>query len=68
VQSLLFDRRFFDVSRAREWAKRHDRLYGDVDVKDNFIHLRQEDPSRFKRYATIPFGRRGIVARVGWTC
>ena len=66
IQSLLFDRRFFDLTRARAWAKGHDRKYGDVDMKDAYIHLRQEPPSLFSRMRTIPLGRRGVKAVIGW--
>jgi len=56
----------FTVASAKAWAKRHGLKYGDVDVKEDFIHLRQDDPSLFKRIRTVHFGKTGIEARVGW--
>lgn len=66
VQTLLFPRDRFTEAKAREWAHRHDWKFGDVDVKDHFIHLRQEDPARFTRIRTVFLGGSGVQARVGW--
>lgn len=66
VQTLLFPTSRFTVSSAKAWAKRHDWRTGDVDVKPEFIHFRQEDPSVFKRIRTVHMGGRGVQARVGW--
>ncbi len=66
VQALLFPRDRFDVAQAKAWAARHDRASDDVDVKDDFIHLRQEDPSGFRRIRTVHLGGRGVLGRVGW--
>lgn len=68
VQTLLFPRERFNLPEARAWASRHDWKYGDVDLKEDFIHLRQEDPSLFKRIRTVYLGSRGVQARVGWIC
>jgi hypothetical protein len=66
VQSLLFSRHDgWTPSRARNWAKSHGYKYGDVDVTDNQIHLRQTGTGRYKRYATKSFGS-GIQARLGF--
>ena len=66
VQALLFRRDRFSVSEARAWALRHKWAAGDVDVKPEFIHLRQKDPAQFKRIRTIYLGGSGVMARVGW--
>jgi hypothetical protein len=66
VQALLFPRDRFNVAGSRAWAAKHDWKFGDVDVKTDFIHLRQADPSLFKRVRTVHFGGRGVLARVGW--
>jgi len=66
VQSLLFPRYRFDVAGAKAWSERHGWRSDDVDVKDEYIHLRQEDPSRFERIRTVQFGGSGVEARVGW--
>ena len=66
VQVLLFPRERFSVSEAKAWASRHDWKVGDVDVTNDFIHLRQEDPSHFRRIRTTYIGGRGVQARVGF--
>jgi len=66
VQSLLFPRPRFTVESAREWAERHAWRSDDVDVKDRFIHLRQQPPGRFKAIRTKYFGGSGVQARIGW--
>lgn len=66
VQSLLFPRDRFTVAQAREWATRHKWKADDVDVKPEWIHLRQEDPSRFARVRTVMMGGSGVEGRVGW--
>jgi hypothetical protein len=66
VQTLLFPRDRFTVVEAKSWAARHDWKYGDVDVTREYIHLRQRDPSEFRRIRTIHMGGRGVEARVGW--
>jgi len=65
-QTLLFPRDRFTVAQAKAWAKRHDWKSNDVDVTADFIHLRQEDPHRFRRIRTVHMGGRGVQARVGW--
>jgi hypothetical protein len=66
VQALLFQKDRFSLAQAKAWAKRHEWKAGDVDETQDFIHLRQEDPSRFERIRTVFFGGSGVQARVGW--
>ena len=66
VQTLLFPRDRFTVSEARAWASRHRWRSDDVDLKTDFIHLRQEDPGLFRRVRTVHLGGSGVQARVGW--
>jgi hypothetical protein len=66
VQALLFPTSRFTVAQAKAWATRHDWRSNDVDVKPEFIHLRQESPSVFKRIRTKYLGGRGVQAHVGW--
>ena len=68
VQALLFDRERFTRAQAIGWAKRHQWRTSDVDVTDQFIHLRQLDPAAFRRIRTVYLGGRGVQARVGWAC
>lgn len=66
VQTLLFPTSRFTVAAAKAWAARHNWKYSDVDVKPEFIHLRQADPSRYRRIRTVYMGGSGVQARVGW--
>ena len=66
VQALLFPTSKFTVAQAKAWSQRHGWRMGDVDAKPEYIHLRQEDPSRFKKIRTIYLGGSGVMARVGW--
>lgn len=68
VQVLLFPRDKFNVVEAKAWARKHDWKTSDVDVPESgeFIHLRQEDPSHFRRIRTVHLGGRGVQARVGF--
>jgi hypothetical protein len=66
MQTLLFPRPTFSVAEAKAWAKKSGFKSSDVDIKDNFIHLRQADPSLFSRMRNIPLGERGIEGVVGW--
>lgn len=64
AQSLLFPRSAWTAARAKAWAKRNGHRYGDVDVTDRYVRLRQDDPGKYRRLRTINFGR-GIKAVVG---
>lgn len=44
VQSLLFDRRDWAEQRAKDWARNHGYHYGQVDVTERKIRLRQREP------------------------
>jgi hypothetical protein len=66
IQALLFPTGKFTVAEARAWAVKHRWKANDVDSKESFIHLRQKDPSQFKRIRTIYLGGSGVMARVGW--
>jgi len=64
VQSILFDRETWTVSRAQEWLARHDRKIPKVDTTRDYLRFRQAPPSQFESgtFRTIPFGRKGIKA------
>lgn len=70
VQTLLFLRKPaggpWTVKTAKAWAKKHDKKYGNVDVTDDYIHLRQREPEEFQTNSmrTIEFGK-DIKAVVG---
>lgn len=49
VQSIVFDRKDFNVISAKKWLKENDFKYGKSDIKKSTIRFRQEDPSNFKK-------------------
>lgn len=61
VQSILFARPAWTTARARAWAKKEGHHYGDVDVTDDYVRLRQFDPTTGRAKRTITFGK-GIKA------
>lgn len=66
VQSLLFRRdEGWTAARAKQWAQSHGYRSGDVDVTDQYVHLRQFDPANttVKRTITLGRGIRAVVAR-----
>ena len=58
VQSLLFPVALWTVARAKAWAKRNGKRYGDVDVTEQYVRLRQADPGEFRRMRTKCLMRR----------
>lgn len=66
IQSLLFPRDRFTLAQARSWCAKHRWACDDVDMKADYIHLRQEDPSHFSRIRTQFLGGSGVEARIGW--
>ena len=66
IQSLLFGLDAgWTESKAKQWAKTHGYKYGKTDVTDQYIRIRQFDPSGLKVKRTITLGRgiRAVVAR-----
>lgn len=66
VQSLLFPKSKFSVSGAEEWATHHEFKDVEPDVTENTIRLRQHAPGSYIRMRTIPMGKSGVKAVVGW--
>ena len=67
VQSLLFDKRVFDLDYATAWASSHGYSDKHVEETKGYYRIRQYSPSRGtkSRYRTINFGERtGIKAVV----
>ena len=56
VQALLFERPRWTPTEAKAWAKDHDFNSGKVHVTDNYVRLRQFDPTRGRQKRTITFG------------
>lgn len=63
VQTLIFSRKHYTVTAARNWAEAHGYKNSKIDLKTNTIRLRQMKPQG--RMRTIEFGR-GIKAVVSY--
>ena len=63
VQALLFSRPEWDADEAKDWAREHGYRAAKVHVTDNYVRLRQFDPTRGRQKRTITFGK-GIKAVV----
>jgi len=51
VQSVIFKKRYWSVTKVRAWLKKHGFVWDSkVDEKLNFIRFRQFDPSKYKKY------------------
>lgn len=64
VQSLLFDREYYEVGDAKRWARKHGFKAGKVHETDHYIRLRQKKPSG-EPCRTIEFkeGVKAVVCR-----
>jgi hypothetical protein len=52
VQSVIFERKYWTVTRARVWLRKHKLVHdGKVNAKPNTLHFRQSSPIKFKRFA-----------------
>jgi hypothetical protein len=61
VQSLLFDRRDWDATRAKEWARSHGYRYDQIEATERKIRLRQREPIQGVPCRIKSFGK-GIQA------
>ncbi len=57
VQTLLFSRNKFSPSKAKQWAQSRGFRYGNewIDITDDYVRIRQADPSEFRTFRTIEF-------------
>ena len=64
IQSVLFPRESFSVSKAKTWAKRHGFTMKKVDETENFYRFRQRPPNQFKpgSFRIITLGNSGVKA------
>lgn len=49
IQTLLFDKRHFTKTQAREWITKYGEAAGKADEKANFLRYRQRDPQDFEK-------------------
>lgn len=52
VQSVTFDKRYWDVPRAVSWLRERGFKSSKVDTTLNQLRFRQRDPSKYDRYTT----------------
>ena len=64
VQSLIFSKDKFSEKSAKDWAKKHDFIYGYTDEKENTFRIRQQEPSDFTNMRTIEMTK-GVKAVIG---
>lgn len=64
-QSLLFPVDSFTIREAKQWLEKHGFKVTSPDTTDRYHRFRQEEPDRFAKLRTIPFGDEGIKAIVG---
>ena len=65
IQSLLFPRSRFTPSKAKRWALAHGYRASKTDITENYVRIRQQPPSRFSTFRTVPLGSSGVKAVVG---
>ncbi len=65
VQTILFSKRFYTLSKAKSWLSHHG-YKTDVDIKPNHFRFRQVDPSDFiqESFRTKTFDK-GISIVIG---
>lgn len=65
VQSLLFDTLEWTERRAKQWALRHGYIADKVHTTEDYIRIRQFNPTKGAPKRTIDFGKgiRAIVER-----
>lgn len=49
VQSVVFDKRYWSIPRAKQWLREHGYMSPKVDIKEHQLRFRQLEPN-FKRY------------------
>ena len=65
VQSIIFDKDIFNVTKAKQWLKKNNYRIDKVDKTDNMFRFRQQDPNEieqegFTEYRTKKLGDSGI--------
>lgn len=63
VQSVLFLKKTWTVTRARAWLKQNKFVFrGKLDARGKYYRFRQKPPGKFKKFRTIST-RKGIKKR-----
>lgn len=67
IQSLLFDRKYFDTKKAELWMKRNNfKSIKKVDITKNFLRFRQKNPNLFKNFRIIELNGNKVKAVLGF--
>lgn len=53
IQSIIFNRKFFSLIKARNWLRDHGFKYSKVDTTKNFYRFRQIPPLKSKSYRAV---------------
>ena len=65
VQTLIFDKKKFNMSKAKKWASDHEFKATKIDTQKNTLRIRQFDPNKIKRGGecrTFQLGGSGVKA------
>ena len=57
VQSIIFDRNKFNITKAKKWLKDNDYRSTKVDKTKKFLRFRQRSPVGFKKFRTLNIGK-----------
>lgn len=63
IQTLIFDKKKFNNSKALKWASDHEFKTNKIDTQKNTLRIRQFDPNKIKKGGecrTIQFGGSGV--------
>lgn len=66
VQSVLFDRRLFNESQAREWLTKHGYCQYKIDIKPEHLRFRQYDPDDKREYYRTQRLPNGVELIIGY--
>jgi len=69
IQSVIFDIKLWDESKAKKWLNDNDfsGLIADTESNGDYIRFRQHNPNRYKNFKTIESGKDGIKFILGFT-
>ena len=65
IQTLIFDKKKFNMSKAKKWASDHEFKSTKVDTQKNTLRIRQFDPNKIKKGGecrTFQLGGSGVKA------
>ncbi len=57
VQSIIFERKKWTITKAKKWLKDNDYISPKVDKTKKFLRFRQRSPRGFKKFRTISLGK-----------